>query len=213
MTFTDWLSLILTGDTEEMTLTVNFDRDLEGYASDGSGKQHGGMLRKDATSHSNDSLQSAGSVPPPLPGSVPPMRPLVSPGGDSYYLPSADEASEIDDDVMGKHARKLGSSSVAKQQQLRAKSMDRDSDYCESTAAPRSGQLAHSLDSIPDDSGYHDPDNRILKDKIAYLEVEMSKRDEELEETRVKVEALVKVKSQVSVISLMKNLAHDSQTR
>ena len=199
------LILCILGDTEEMTLTVNFDRDLD--ASDA-----GGALRKDSKSQSNDSLQSAGSIPPPLPVSIPPSaRPLVSPGGESYYSRSADEASEIDDDLLGRIQKQSSHVLQQQQQQVRAKSADRDSDYSELTSAPRGGggQLAHSLDSIPDDSGYHDPDNRILKDKIAYLEAELKTRDEqlvELNETRIKVEALVKVKSQVSNCTLCYNV-------
>ena len=93
-----------------MTLTVNFDQEAAGYASDSSNDlSHdiGGILRKDGVTKSSDSIQSTGSIPPPLPVSVPPKsRPLQSPSADSYYLPSADEASELEDDskIQKRHA-------------------------------------------------------------------------------------------------------------
>ena len=63
----------------------------------------------------------------------PPYRRSHSPGGDSYYLPSADEASELVDDDDG-----LGSMSDWKRGASlppRGKSMDRDVDYVEGRAS------------------------------------------------------------------------------
>ena len=64
----------------------------------------------------------------------------------------------------------------------------------------KKGHVTHSLDSIPDDSGYADTNKGILREKIAYLEAEIRKRDDQIAQNRegsVKAEALAKVKSQV----------------
>ena len=92
-----------------------------------------------------------------------------SPGNESYYLPSADEASEIidEDDFHPKRLAGLGVSGV------RAKSVDRDSDFSELTAPLSKKKAARSLDSIPDDSGYQETDSKVSvgggKVKLVYI--------------------------------------------
>ena len=166
-----------------MTLTVNFDKETgaqTGYSSDSSAE---------------------GSLPPPLPVSVPPAvsgRPLQSPSADSYYLPSADEASELEDD--GKAIKRVRVTSLHAVRETQ--SADRGE-----FASKSQGHVAHSLDSIPDDSGYGDAERGIMREKIAYLEAEIRKRDEQIgerKEAEVKAEALAKVKSQVRSRSTLK---------
>ena len=78
-------------------------------------------------------------------------------------------------------------------------SADRDSDFSEMTSslAARVGGNAHSLDSIPDDSGFADPDSRMLREQVATLQLELHVRDEQVREAEVKAEAFASLKAQV----------------
>lgn len=112
-----------------------------------------------------------------------------SASNDSYYLPSADEASEIvdEDDLQPKHSRRHRKPP----QQVsapRAKSADRDSDFSEMTTTTpiteSKKKIGKSLESIQDDSGYQDVDFKVLRDKVAYLEEEIEKKDREIVEIK-----------------------------
>ena len=104
---------------------------------------------------------------------------------------------------------------------MRAVSADRDSDFSElmtSSLATRAGGNAHSLDSIPDDSGFADPDARALREQIAHLQQELVARDEQVREAEVKAEALASLKSQLTDVQLKleternRNKTNDSES-
>ena len=142
------------------------------------------------------SMDSSQSLPPPLPGSLPPpaqgnrLR-SQSPGGDSYYLPSADEVSELEE---GPRSRTRRAGSVPPKVRLHPHQSDpmTDSAYSEPGSLPTLGmglpprkksagkRVSASLDSIPDDSGFQDVDSKILKEKIGYLEDQVKAKETEL---------------------------------
>ena len=59
-------NVVFKGDTEEMTVTMNFDPELEGYGSEA------GVLKKTRSTESVQSVGSQSSLPPPLPNMGPP---------------------------------------------------------------------------------------------------------------------------------------------
>ena len=118
---------------------------------------------RSATSHTS-------SIPPPLPTSAPPTKP---PGGAPDAQNSADEISDIEEDVSSLPPLPKSRS------EHRAKSAERDSDFSEGTwtLSGRGGhhgghhmRSATSLDSITDSGTCQEEDVKILKERIQYLE-------------------------------------------
>ena len=102
-------------------------------------------------------------------------------------LPSADEVSQLDHDF------------------VRARSLEPDRPQALPTlgmgiAPQKKGkQIARSLDSIADDSGFQDVDVKMLKEKIVYLQDQVKVKENEVEVIKKDQDELHKLKAEVSL--------------